>query len=171
MEEKLVGNIFLIGFMGSGKTTVAKLLNSKWGFAVFDMDKIIEERAKMSIPEIFATYGEAHFRNLETELAIELQGQRSAVISCGGGTAMRKENVAAMKKSGKVVFLAASPETIYERVKDSEDRPLIENNKTIPYIAQLLETRRPAYEEAADLTIHTDGKTAMEICEELISRY
>lgn len=83
---------------------------------------------------------------------------------------MRERNVAEMKKNGRVVLLAASPETIYERVKDSHDRPLIENHKNVPYISQLMEKRREKYEAAADIRIETDGKDELAVCEELVQR-
>ena len=81
---------------------------------------------------------------------------------------MRPENVEAMRKSGKIILLKAKPETILERVKESHDRPLLENNKNVEYIADLMEQRRPKYEAAADIVIETDGKSAYEICEEII---
>ena len=82
----------------------------------------------------------------------------------------RSENVVEMKKNGKVVLLTASPETIYERVKDSNDRPLLKENKSVEFIAQLMEKRKEKYEDAADVVIRTDGKTILQICEELITR-
>lgn len=83
---------------------------------------------------------------------------------------MREVNVQEMKKSGKIILLTASPETILERVKGSHDRPLLENNKNVEYIASLMEQRRPKYEAAADIVIPTDNKTEFEICEEIISQ-
>jgi shikimate kinase len=97
-----------------------------------------------------------------------MQSQSNVVISCGGGTPMRECNVVEMKKNGRVILLDAKPETIYERVKDSHDRPLLENNKNVPFIADLMGKRREKYEAAADIIIKTDGKTELEICEELI---
>lgn len=83
---------------------------------------------------------------------------------------MRECNVVEMKKNGHVVLLTAKPETILDRVKDNHDRPLIENNKTVPFIADLMEKRREKYESAADIVIETDNKSALEICEEMIHR-
>lgn len=163
-------NFVLIGFMGAGKTTISNALKCIFAIDVVEMDQIIAEREGMPVSEIFETYGEQYFRDAETNLLVELQGRKNVVISCGGGTPLREENVAEMKKNGKVVLLAATPETIFERVKDSHDRPLIENNKNIPFIARLMEQRRPKYEAAADIVIHTDGKSEYEICEEIISK-
>lgn len=163
-------NIILIGFMGAGKTTISDYLSTMFAMNIVEMDQVIEEREEMSIQDIFATYGEEYFRELETNLLIEMQSRTNVVISCGGGTPMRECNVVEMKKNGRVVLLTAKPETILDRVKDSHDRPLIENNKTVPFIAELMEKRREKYEAAADIVIETDGKDELQICEELIHR-
>lgn len=110
-------NIVLIGFMGAGKSTISDYLSTVFDMEIVEMDQLIADREEMSIPDIFATYGEEYFRNLETDLLIEMQDKKNVVISCGGGVAMRERNVEEMKKNGKVVLLTASPETIYERVK------------------------------------------------------
>ena len=163
-------NIFLIGFMGTGKTTIANCLSRKLDRKVVEMDQIISERAGMSISDIFKTYGEQHFRDLETGLLVEMQSGMPVIVSCGGGTPMRECNVREMRKSGRIVLLTAKPETILERVKNNHDRPLLENNKNVAYIKELLEQRREKYEAAADLIIETDEKTADQICEEMLSR-
>ena len=161
-------NIVLIGFMGAGKSTISDFLMNVFAMDVVEMDQIIAERQGMSISDIFETYGEQYFRDLETNLLIEMQSRSNVVISCGGGTPMRECNVVEMKKNGRVVLLTAKPETILDRVKDNHDRPLIENNKTVPFIADLMEKRRAKYEAAADIIIETDGKNELEICEELV---
>lgn len=163
-------NIVLIGFMGAGKSTISEFLKNSFAMEVIEMDQIIAEREGMTISDIFEVYGEQYFRNLETNLLIEMQSKTNVVISCGGGTPMRECNVVEMKKNGRVVLLTAKPETILDRVKDSHDRPLIENNKTVPFIADLMEKRREKYETAADIIIETDGKDELQICEELILR-
>ena len=163
-------NIVLIGFMGAGKSTVSEYLSTVFAMDVVEMDQVIAEREGMSIPDIFATYGEEYFRNRETNLLKEMQLRKQAVISCGGGAALREENVAEMKKNGRVVLLTASPQTIYERVKDSTDRPILNGNNNIEFITELMEKRREKYEKAADIVIYTDGKTVLQICEELIAK-
>lgn len=137
---------------------------------IIEMDQIIAEREGMSIPDIFEVHGEQYFRDLETNLLIEMQSRKNVVISCGGGTPLRECNVVEMKKNGRVVLLTASPETIFDRVKDSHDRPVIENNKNVPFIADLMEKRRAKYEAAADIIINTDGKSLIEVCEELVQQ-
>lgn len=163
-------NIFLIGFMGAGKSTIAGELKRRLGMERVEMDAMIVEQQGMSIADIFAKYGEPYFRDLETNTVIELQKRKQTIVSCGGGVVMREENVAHMKKNGRIVLLTAQPETIYERVKDSTDRPILNNNMNVEFISELMEKRRERYEAAADVTIATDGKSAVEICEEIISR-
>ena len=109
-------NIVLIGFMGAGKSTISEFLKNSFAMEVIEMDQIIAEREGMTISDIFEVYGEQYFRNLETNLLIEMQSKTNVVISCGGGTPMRECNVAEMKKNGRVVLLTAKPETILERV-------------------------------------------------------
>lgn len=161
-------NIVLIGFMGTGKSTISDYLRTAFAMEVVEMDQIISERQGMSISDIFETYGEEYFRDLETNLLIEMQSRTNVVISCGGGVPMRERNVTEMKKNGKVVLLTAKPETILERVRDNHDRPLLEGNKNVDFIEGLMEKRRQKYEAAADIIIETDGKNELQICEELI---
>ena len=160
-------NIVLIGFMGAGNSD---FLRTVFAMEVVEMDQIIAEREGMSISDIFETYGEEYFRNLETELLIEMQSKSNVVISCGGGVPMRERNVVEMKKNGRVVLLTAKPETILNRVKDNHDRPLLEGNKNVSFIGDLMEKRREKYQAAADIVIETDGKDKLEICEELVHR-
>ena len=163
-------NIILIGFMGAGKTTISDYLSTMFAMNIVEMDQVIEEREEMSIQDIFATYGEEYFRELETNLLIEMQSRKNTVISCGGGVAMRERNVAEMKKNGRVVLLPASPETIYERVKDSNNRPVLNGRKNVQGISELMEQRREKYEAAADIVVNTDGKTVLQVCEEMIQK-
>ena len=125
-------------------------------------------------PTAFAG-GNAVRKILEYSMGDQASADRDTVlerIAAGqsAGVALRSENVVEMKKNGKVVLLTASPETIYERVKDSNDRPLLKENKSVEFIAQLMEKRKEKYEDAADVVIRTDGKTILQICEELITR-
>ena len=163
-------NIILIGFMGAGKTTISDYLSTMFAMNIVEMDQVIEEREEMSIQDIFATYGVEYFRELETGLLVEMQSRKNTVISCGGGVAMRERNVAEMKKNGRVVLLTASPETIYERVKDSNNRPVLNGRKNVQGISELMEQRREKYEAAADIVVNTDGKTVLQVCEEMIQK-
>lgn len=163
-------NIVLIGFMGAGKSTISDYLSTMFAMDIVEMDQVIAEREEMSIPDIFSTYGEEYFRNLETNLLIELQQKSNVIISCGGGAALRECNVKEMKKNGRVVLLTASPKTVYERVKDCHDRPILNGKNNETHIAELMETRREKYEAAADIVVRTDEKSVLEICEELITK-
>ena len=134
------------------------------------MDQMIVEKQGMSISEIFDEYGEAYFRNLESNTLIEMQKRKQTIVSCGGGVVMREENTDHMKKNGRVVLLTAKPETIYERVKDSDERPILNNNMNVEFISSLMDKRKDRYEAVADITVATDGKNVTQICEEIISK-
>lgn len=163
-------NIFLIGFMGVGKSTVSDYLSTILASPQVEMDQVIVDKEKMSINKIFEEYGEEYFRNCETNLLIELQKKNNQIVSCGGGVAMREINVKEMKKNGRVVLLTASPETILERVKDSDERPLLRGRKNTEYISELMEIRRPKYRAAADVIVDTDNKSVEEIAEEIVAK-
>lgn len=163
-------NIFLIGFMGAGKSTVARALHQKLGLPLVEMDERIVEEQGISINEIFERFGEDRFREIESRLILDLGEAGPSVISCGGGVVVRPENTEYMKKSGKVVYLSATPETVFERVKSSTDRPILNGHMNVEYIAGLMEKRRALYEAAADLTILTDGRDRDELCTEIMER-
>ena len=163
-------NIVLIGFMGAGKSTIAGELKDKLEMDRVEMDQMIVEKQGMSISEIFDEYGEAYFRNLESNTLIELQKRKQTIVSCGGGVVMREENADHMKKNGRVVLLTAKPETIYERVKDSDERPILNGNMNVEYISGLMEKRKERYEAVADVTVATDGKNVTQICEGIIAK-
>lgn len=162
-------NIYLIGFMGTGKSTVAKELIARVHAKGVEMDQLIEDQQNMAITDIFVQYGEAHFRDLETELLRSLGTEENLVVSCGGGAVLRDENAALMKEHGCIVLLTATPETIYERVKGSQNRPVLNGNMNVNYIRELMEKRRARYESVADIKVATDGKDVSTICEEILS--
>ena len=164
MAEKEKRNLFLVGFMGAGKTSVSAALGRMLDLPVMEMDDEIARREGMTIPELFRQKGEAYFRQCETGLLRELAGRGPLVVSCGGGVPMRQENVAAMRACGTVVLLTARPEVILARVKDDHSRPLLEGHKDVPYIAGLMAQRRSAYEAAADVTVDTSDLTIEEVC-------
>lgn len=160
--------LVLIGFMGTGKSTIALCLSKELGMPVVEMDKQIVQKEQMEIAEIFATRGETYFRDLETALLQELQKEEHVIISCGGGTPLRECNVVEMKKSGPVFLLEAHPKTIWERVKGNKERPLLNENMNIEYIENLMAERKEKYLAAADYVIKTDEKTEDEICQEIL---
>lgn len=170
-NKMITSNIFLIGFMGTGKSTVASHFEKKYAeMQNIEMDEMIAEKERRSIPQIFAEEGEEYFRNLETQYLKELAQSKNQIVSCGGGIVLREENASLMKESGYVILLTASPEEILARVKNDEGRPLLKGRKNVAAIAELLEGRRMKYEMAADFVINTDGKTADEICEEIMKK-
>lgn len=160
-------NIILIGMPGSGKTTVANMLKDKYGKQVRDTDEYIENRYG-SISDIFAEYGERHFRSLETEAVREICKIDDCIISTGGGCVMSGENVKLLKDSGKIVYLKAGIETLLKRLEGDSSRPLLVGNKA-ERIKELFEKRSPVYERVADIVIDTDGLTPDEILENIMS--
>lgn len=163
-------HIFLIGFMGTGKSTVSKELQYRSGKPEVDTDAWIEEQEGRSIQEIFETEGEEYFRQRETAMLDELGVMRPSVISCGGGMALRDLNVRKMKALGKVVLLTAAPEAVYERVKVSGTRPLLRDHMNVDYIKGLMEKRMPFYERAADINVATDNRMICDIAKEILER-
>lgn len=166
-------NIILIGYMGCGKTTVGKHL-AKLGSSIFlDTDERIEERQGRTIKDIFATDGESAFRDMETEYLKELLRFRKEglVISTGGGMPLREENRMLLGQLGFVVYLKVQPETVYERVKGDTKRPLLQCDDALSRIRAMMETRKTAYESAAQYTIEADTYRQQEIAEIIRERY
>ena len=163
-------NIMLIGFMGSGKTTVADYLGRMLEMEHVDTDEMIVNWMGMSISDMFRNYGEAYFRNLESNTLLALRERKQLIVSCGGGITLRPENVETMRSRGVVVWLTATPETVYDRLHLFTDRPLLNGNMNIPYITKLMKEREPRYVSAADVRVPTDGLTVHEICEILVKR-
>lgn len=145
--------------MGTGKTTIGKRVARSLGYRFVDTDEIITRRAGKSIPEIFAENGEEAFRRLETEALEECAAGSRQVISTGGGAVTRPENRDLLKSSGYVVWLKAGADTIYQRVRRSRDRPLLQTPNPRETIAELLAQRAEHYEASQHLTVVTDGLT------------
>lgn len=161
-------NIYLIGFMGTGKSTVSELIAGKLGWKLIDTDAYIENREGRKIKDIFAAEGEPAFRDMETAALRQLASGDKQVISCGGGIVLRHENADIMKQSGRVILLNAAPETVLSRVKHGNDRPLLNGHMNVEYISQLMDKRMPYYEYAADETVGTDGRSAEKIADDII---
>lgn len=162
-------NIVLIGFMGSGKTTIGLKLSYRLRIPVEDTDKLIERREGRSIREIFASEGEEAFRKKETMLLEEI-GKRSygRIVSVGGGTPVREENRALLKKCGTVVYLRVRPETVYARLKGDTTRPLLQCEDPLARIRELLAQREDAYAECADLVVDVDDVSTEEILTKIV---
>ena len=163
-----MGNVILIGFMGSGKTTVGLRLSYRLRRPVIDTDKEIEREEQRTISDIFAADGEAYFRDKETACLRKLIGSANhLIISVGGGLPIREENRALLHELGQVFYLRAKGETIYERVKDDTTRPLLQGGDPLAKIQALLNERDPYYQAAADVVISVDGKSFDQILNEI----
>ncbi|WNQ13618.1 shikimate kinase [Paenibacillus aurantius] len=158
-------NIILIGFMGTGKTTLGRRVAERLGWAFVDMDERIEEKEERGIPSIFESQGEDYFRRVETAVLAELAEGTNQVISTGGGCVLREENRRLMAAAGTIVALKASPRTIVDRVRGDANRPLLQGDLE-QRVAGLLEQRKEAY-DFADLTLMTDERSLEEMVEEL----
>lgn len=163
MKKKLV---YLTGFMGCGKSTIGPILANTLGWGFFDLDRVIENRQNKKITEIFESEGEAFFRKLETEILTELSLKDKCILSLGGGTIASDVNIEIIKKTGKIVYLYTSPESIYDRLKHKRDRPIFkkENSGEVTrdeflQKIRLLMQQRAVYYEQADITFSTDEKS------------
>ncbi len=170
METEKIPHIFLIGFMGVGKSTISTCLSKISKRKEIDTDKMIAVEEGMTIPELFEKRGEAYFRSCETKLLERLKQEEGFLVSCGGGMAMREQNAVLMKESGIVVLLTASPATIFERVRHSQERPILNGNMNVEFIAELMGKRRKKYEAAADIIVKTDDRDVEEICEDIMKQ-
>ncbi|MDR1422773.1 MAG: shikimate kinase [Coriobacteriales bacterium] len=158
--QKLADHIILIGFMGSGKSSVARRLARFERMNSIDMDSYIEREAGMTIPEIFATYGEDGFRARELDLLRSMLIRDRSILSCGGGVVVRDESRELLKTLGTVVYLQVDADEAVSRISRPETRPLL-TGPTPP--TELLATRLRYYEDAADLTVDTRGRTIMQV--------
>lgn len=162
--------IYLTGFMGSGKSTIGPILANTLGWDFFDLDKLIEDKTGKKIREIFEQEGESYFRKLETDTLREISESQDVIISLGGGTVASQENLEILKKTGKIIYLKVSIDTVYQRLKYKRDRPALTNSNSgslskeemTSRIKKIMDTRQKYYEQA-DFTIDTDtnslGKT------------
>ena len=151
-------NIILCGMMGSGKTTVAEALSENYSLDRVDTDGIIVSRYG-AIDKIFASFGEAYFRDIETEVIKEIATSlKNAVISLGGGAVLRAENVENLKRTGKIFYLRATADTIINRLKGDNTRPLLQGNLE-ERVHSVLSVRSGIYEGVADIIVDTDGLT------------
>lgn len=169
MREESRGNVVLIGFMGSGKSTMGIRLSYRLQYILEDTDKLIETKAGMTISEIFAREGEEAFRQMETQLLqqlVEKKGRR--VYSVGGGTPVRAVNRPLLKKLGTVVYLRTRPETVYERLKNDTTRPLLQGEDPLGKIRSLMAERESAYAETADVILDVDEMTTDQVVESIM---
>lgn len=161
--------IILIGFMGSGKTSVGKALSKKLGLPVLDTDALIVEKAGKSVKRIFAEDGQEAFRQMETGVLEELKGREGRyILSVGGGLPLRAENRALLRQLGRVYYLEASVEALSRRLEGDRKRPLLRGEGSLEdRIRKILTDRQPLYEEAADQVIETDSLSIAQVAEKI----
>ena len=162
-------NIYLIGMMGSGKSTVGELVATKLGLRFLDLDAAIVTDAQRTIPELFAEKGEAYFRELESNILFDLHRLEDLVVATGGGTPLREANVHLMQHSGMVVYLERDVEEIIATI-DAEARPLLQANPD--NVRRIYAERRLCYEKAASIVVSNNGKpedAASEVVEAVLS--
>ena len=163
-------NVALIGFMGTGKSTVGKLLAQKLKMHFTETDSLIEDLAGKPIAEIFRTQGEFGFRKLEADIITKIADSRRTVISCGGGIVLNPSNIEQLKTNSLVVYLHAEPASILHRVLQSNEvRPLLEVEDPAKTIDDLMKFRRPLYEQSADLTVDTTDMIPEEVVSDIMA--
>ena len=162
-------NIVLIGYRGTGKSVVGQILAERLNRAYAGMDANIAERAGMPIPAIVEKSGWSKFRDIETEEALALARQDNLVIDTGGGIIERPENIAALQKTGFIVWLQATVETIVDRIGADDQRPALTEGKTFTdEVAEVLEKRKPKYAAAAHCTIDTDTLAPEQVAQKIL---
>ncbi|HJX25908.1 MAG TPA: shikimate kinase [Chthoniobacterales bacterium] len=158
-------SIVLIGFMGTGKSSVGKILERQAGLDRFDTDEMISSKLNLPIQEIFSKHGEERFREEETEALHSLKGKQSAIIVTGGGIVTKAENVDLLRELGTVVWLDGDYETLRARIDRLGDRPLLQTPDPPASLSELLEARNPLYRNAADIRVDISQKAPEEIAE------
>lgn len=165
-------NIILIGFMGSGKTSVGERLAERISYYFQDTDHLIEQKAGDTISHIFNNHGEEYFRNMETDLLKELhQNMTNTVLSTGGGLPLREQNTKLLKDMGYVVYLKAGKETTLKRLMGDTSRPLLQGDELDKKVEHLLTIRTPIYEKSAHKIIATDDKSFDDIIHLVMESY
>ncbi len=162
-----MNNIYIVGFMGTGKTAVGKELAKKKKWQFLDLDDLIELREKRTIAEIFAKDGEPYFRHLEKRVLQEVAKEKKFVVACGGGVVMDKDNIKVMKETGIIICLTATPEVILKRTFGYAHRPLLSVAEPKKQIELLLKLRAPYYAKA-DKTIDTSKLSVEQVVQKIV---
>ncbi|MEW6245716.1 MAG: shikimate kinase [Nitrospirota bacterium] len=164
-------NIVLIGYRGTGKSTVGKILATRLGRELVSTDAEVVKRVKLAIPEIVQRFGWEHFRDLESEVCRDLWGKDDLIIDTGGGAILRQQNVDVLKKNGTLFWLTAEVPTIARRIGGDPQRPSLTGTKSFTEeIQEVLEQRLPKYQAAADHVIATEGRTVEEVVASILAR-
>lgn len=162
-----MGNLYLVGMMGSGKSVTGKKLAVILGYPFIDLDESIQEKTRCTIAEIFSRSGEAFFREKESETLNAVAVKDKNVVATGGGAVLKPENLRRMHETGIIIYLETSLETLWQRVRGRDERPLLKNPDPKGTLEKLFEARRHIYEKEADLTVNTDGQTAEAVAEKI----
>lgn len=165
-----IHNIALIGFMGTGKSTVGRIVSEQLKFDFLDTDALIEQRSGRKITDIFSQNGEAAFRELEAQLVTELAAHTRTIIATGGGLPTNPANLESLKTHALVICLWATPEGIYQRVRDQNHRPLLNDPDPLGKIRTLLAAREKFYKQA-DVLINSDLRSAREVAQQVINQF
>lgn len=155
-------NIILVGLMGAGKSTIGRQLARRLDLTFYDSDKVIEEHTGVSIPTIFAIEGEEGFREREEQVIAELCATPGILLATGGGSVLRASNRASIKAGGCVIYLRASADQLFQRIKHDKNRPLMQTANPLQTLRDLLKVREPLYMEVADLVVPT-GKQKVNV--------
>jgi shikimate kinase len=169
-HNRHIVNISLIGFMGTGKTSVGRLVAEQLHFHYLDTDEMIQSATGRTIADIFSASGEPAFRALEEKTVQELAGKMQTVISAGGGLPVNPANLASLKTHSLVVCLWASPAKIWERVKNQTHRPLLHDPEPQTKICELLAARAPFYKQA-DILLNTESRSLREVAQQVIHQF
>jgi len=170
LEGRLIHNLALIGFMGTGKSTVGRAAAHRLHFTFLDTDHVIESRTGRTIADIFEKDGEPAFRELERRVVQELTGRKRTVIATGGGLPLDERNLTSLKSHSLVVCLWASPEKIYQRVRSHQHRPLLRDADPLAKIRQLLAARERYYRQA-DVLVNTEFRNLHEVAQQVVHQF
>ena len=166
--RQMSANIVLVGFMGTGKSTVGRVIAQKLGFHFIDTDDVIEQTSKAKISDIFAEHGEVYFRDLESQAVKSVALMKNQVVATGGGVVLRSSNIDLLRTGGPIFCLNATPKAIWDRVRSSRSRPLLRGPDPLKKIETLLDKRAPYY-ALADHQIETTGVSVDRVANEIIS--
>jgi shikimate kinase len=164
-------NVVLIGYRGTGKSSVGKTLATRLGHALLSTDDEVVRIAGQTIPEIVEQYGWEKFRDLESQVCQKLDGRKGLVVDTGGGIILKPQNVAVLKRIGTIFWLTASVEAIAKRIGGDTQRPSLTGDKSfVDEIQEVLRERLPKYQSAADHVIETEGKSLRQVADEILAR-
>ena len=168
-REHNSSNVYLVGLMGSGKTTIGRILAKRLGLPFMDTDREVEERTGVSIPTIFEIEGEDGFRRRESQVVEDCTRMSNAIVATGGGVVLRPENRENLTKSGFVVYLNVPPHILWERTRADKNRPLLKVEDPLRKLQELFVVRDPLYREVADLVVD-DGKGNAQTVVQLLAK-